>query len=38
MTINGRRFDTIALAETGSRWSDIAGDTSSYVVRHPVGF
>jgi cell wall-associated NlpC family hydrolase len=38
MTIDGRRFDTIALQETGTRWSDTLGDTSGYVVRHPVGY
>jgi peptidoglycan hydrolase-like protein with peptidoglycan-binding domain len=37
MTINGRRFDTIALAETGTRWSSTPGSTAGYVVRHPVG-
>jgi len=37
MTIDGRRFDTVALAETGTRWSDAPADTSGYVVRHPVG-
>jgi peptidoglycan hydrolase-like protein with peptidoglycan-binding domain len=38
MTIDGRRFDTVALAETGSRWSNTPGDPSAYVVRHPIGF
>lgn len=37
MTIDGRRFDTIALAETGTRWSSTPGSTAGYVVRHPVG-
>jgi peptidoglycan hydrolase-like protein with peptidoglycan-binding domain len=37
MTIEGRRFDTIALAEHGSRWTSIPGETSGYVVRHPAG-
>ena len=37
MTIDGRRFDTIALAETGTRWSSTIGSTAGYVVRHPVG-
>jgi peptidoglycan hydrolase-like protein with peptidoglycan-binding domain len=37
MVINGRRFDTIALAETGTRWSSTVGSTAGYVVRHPVG-
>jgi hypothetical protein len=37
MTIDGRRFDTIAFQETGTRWSDSVGSTSGYVVRHPPG-
>ncbi len=37
MTIDGRRFDTVALAETGSRWSDSMASTAGYVVRHPDG-
>jgi cell wall-associated NlpC family hydrolase len=37
MVINGRRFDTIALQETGTRWSSTVGSTAGYVVRHPVG-
>ncbi len=37
MTIDGRRFDTVALAETGTRWSSTMVDTSGFVVRHPVG-
>jgi cell wall-associated NlpC family hydrolase len=37
MVIDGRRFDTIALQETGTRWSSTLGDTSGYVVRHPRG-
>jgi len=39
MTIDGRRFDTVALAETGSRWSSSAGDDGGgFVERHPAGF
>jgi peptidoglycan hydrolase-like protein with peptidoglycan-binding domain len=38
MVIDGRRFDTIAQQETGSRWSDSMGSTAGYVVRHPAGF
>jgi hypothetical protein len=38
MTIEGRRFDTVALSETGSRWADGGGEFAGYVVRHPVGF
>lgn len=37
MTIDGRRFDTVAQAETGSRWSDSMASTEGYVVRHPPG-
>ncbi len=38
MTIDGRRFDTVALAETGSRWSDSSGDDGgAFVERHPDG-
>jgi peptidoglycan hydrolase-like protein with peptidoglycan-binding domain len=38
MVIDGRRFDTVALAETGSRWSDSAGDDGGdFVARHPAG-
>jgi len=38
--IAGLRFDTVALAETGSRWSDRPADEpdlSSFAVRHPPG-
>lgn len=38
--IAGLRFDTVALAETGSRWSNRKADESnlsSFVVRHPPG-
>jgi peptidoglycan hydrolase-like protein with peptidoglycan-binding domain len=38
MTIDGRRFDTVALAEDGSRWSNSPGDDGGdFVVRHPDG-
>jgi len=38
MVIDGRRFDTVALAEDGSRWSNSPGDDAgSFVVRHPPG-
>jgi hypothetical protein len=37
MSIDGRRFDTVAFQETGTRWSSTLGDTSGYVVRHPRG-
>jgi hypothetical protein len=38
--IAGLRFDTVALAETGSRWSNRSADEpdlSSFVARHPAG-
>jgi hypothetical protein len=35
--IDGRRFDTVALQETGTRWSATVASTAGYVVRHPVG-
>ena len=37
MGIDGRRFDTIALQQTGTRWSSHLGSVSGYVVRHPHG-
>jgi peptidoglycan hydrolase-like protein with peptidoglycan-binding domain len=37
MVIDGKRFDTIAQQETGTRWSDSLGSTDGYVVRHPDG-
>jgi cell wall-associated NlpC family hydrolase len=37
MVVNGRRFDTVAQHETGSRWSNSMTSTSGYVVRHPSG-
>jgi cell wall-associated NlpC family hydrolase len=40
MYVAGLRFDTVALAETGSRWSDRSADEpdiKSFVVRHPEG-
>jgi peptidoglycan hydrolase-like protein with peptidoglycan-binding domain len=37
MVIDGRRFDTIAQQETGTRWSDSMSSTAGYVVRHPAG-
>ncbi len=38
MTIDGRRFDTVALSEGGSRWGNGGGEFAGFVVRHPVGF
>jgi peptidoglycan hydrolase-like protein with peptidoglycan-binding domain len=38
MVIDGRRFDTVALAEDGTRWSSSPGDDGGdFVVRHPDG-
>jgi cell wall-associated NlpC family hydrolase len=40
MYVAGLRFDTVALAETGSRWSDTPADEpdlSTFAVRHPAG-
>ena len=38
MTINGRRFDTIAFQETGTRWSRTVSSPAGYTVRHPRGY
>jgi len=40
MYVAGLRFDTVALAETGSRWSDRPAnepDLKTFSVRHPAG-
>jgi cell wall-associated NlpC family hydrolase len=40
MYVAGLRFDTVALAETGSRWSNRSADEpdlGSFVERHPAG-
>jgi cell wall-associated NlpC family hydrolase len=40
MYVAGLRFDTVALAETGTRWSNRSadeGDLASFAVRHPAG-
>jgi cell wall-associated NlpC family hydrolase len=39
MYVAGLRFDTVALAETGSRWSDrtASENLSTFSVRHPSG-
>ena len=39
--IAGLRFDTVALAETGTRWSNRPADEpdlSTFAVRHPIGY
>jgi len=38
MVIDGRRFDTSAVSETGSRWTRTHRSSAGYVVRHPAGF
>ena len=37
MTIDGRRYDTVALAEDGSRWGGPSDDGGGFVERHPAG-
>jgi peptidoglycan hydrolase-like protein with peptidoglycan-binding domain len=37
MVVDGKRFDTVALQESGSRWSDSMTSTAGYVARHPPG-
>ena len=37
LAVGGRRYDTIAFQETGSRWSRQIGSTSGYTARHPAG-
>jgi peptidoglycan hydrolase-like protein with peptidoglycan-binding domain len=37
MVVDGKRYDTVALQEGGSRWSSSMNSTSGYVVRHPAG-
>lgn len=37
MQIGAWRFDTVALAEDGSRWSQGGGEFAGFVVRHPIG-
>jgi peptidoglycan hydrolase CwlO-like protein len=37
MTVAGWRFDTVALAEDGTRWARGGGEFSGFVVRHPTG-
>jgi cell wall-associated NlpC family hydrolase len=37
MVVAGWRFDTVALAESGTRWSQTPADTSGFVARHPPG-
>jgi peptidoglycan hydrolase-like protein with peptidoglycan-binding domain len=37
MVVDGKRFDTIAQQETGTRWSSSMTSTGGYVARHPDG-
>jgi peptidoglycan hydrolase-like protein with peptidoglycan-binding domain len=37
MVVDGRRFDTSAIRETGSRWTRTHRSSAGYVVRHPRG-
>jgi peptidoglycan hydrolase CwlO-like protein len=37
MEVAGWRFDTVALAEGGTRWSRGGGEFAGFVVRHPPG-
>ena len=40
MYVAGLRFDTVALAEGGSRWSNRPADEpdlKTFAVRHPIG-
>ena len=38
MVVAGLRFDTVALAETGSRWTPDMTSTRGFVARHPAGY
>lgn len=38
MVVNGRRFDTSARSQTGSRWTRTMRSSAGYVARHPAGF
>ncbi|MGH2876449.1 MAG: hypothetical protein ACRDLV_09375 [Solirubrobacteraceae bacterium] len=37
MEVAGWRFDTVALAESGTRWAQGGGEFAGFVVRHPPG-
>jgi peptidoglycan hydrolase-like protein with peptidoglycan-binding domain len=37
MVVNGRRYDTSALRESGSRWTSKPRSTRGFVARHPPG-
>jgi peptidoglycan hydrolase-like protein with peptidoglycan-binding domain len=38
MVVDGRRFDTSARSQTGSRWTSTTRSSAGYVARHPTGF
>jgi peptidoglycan hydrolase-like protein with peptidoglycan-binding domain len=38
MVVKGRRYDTSARSETGTRWSNEMRSSAGYVARHPTGF
>jgi cell wall-associated NlpC family hydrolase len=37
MVVDGRRFDTSARSQTGSRWTSEMRSSAGYVARHPAG-
>jgi peptidoglycan hydrolase-like protein with peptidoglycan-binding domain len=37
MVVDGKRFDTVALSESGTRWSGSMTSTAGFVARHPAG-
>jgi hypothetical protein len=37
MVVAGWRFDTVALAQTGTRWTQTMTSTAGFVARHPPG-
>jgi peptidoglycan hydrolase-like protein with peptidoglycan-binding domain len=37
MVVDGRRYDTSAIGETGSRWTSTPRSTRGFVARHPAG-
>ena len=37
MVVDGRRYDTSAIGETGSRWTNTRRSGSGFVARHPRG-
>ncbi len=37
MVVDGKRFDTVAQQESGTRWSSSMTSTAGFVARHPAG-